>query len=229
MRFPTFIEKMSSHLISRNYWLFVCEIVNCLPRKLINLNYYTLMVVNKVKPADKVNGNYIFSLANESDLEDVSALTGIPIISLQNRLSSGDMCYIARDTSHSNKLVHTRWVHRGHCYIKGLGYKLVIDNNSAYIYWGYTHSDARSNGLSTASLYQISEDLKQNNVTKIYGFIDNCNIKSYIHHVNCNFIVVSKIWLLKAPLIKCLVDLNLDNNKFTIKFPVITPNNCPII
>jgi len=226
------IKKIVSQLFKHNYSLFFCNMFGFLPNKFITLHYYTLMVFDDVKPTGKVSENYIFSWANESDLVNISELLSRPLDVLQDRLSSGDICYIIRDKLFDNKLVHARWVHLGPCFIKGLGYKLTIDDNSAYIYWACTHQDARANGLSSASVYNISVYLKQLNVNKIYGLVDNCNIRSYNHHINCksrSVKLVQKIWFANTFILNILATYNNDKNKFSITLKTGAPAHYPII
>jgi hypothetical protein len=223
------LKILTYHLSKGNFSFFLCELLDRFPHSIIKFNYYTLMVVRDVKKADRISDSFTFLWANIDDLPEVSELTGFSLVDLEKRLSSGDFCYIARDRYLDNKLVHVRWIHCGFCYIKGLGYKLNIDEKSAYIYWGFTHSVARANGLSTASVYNISNALKQKNIYKIYGFIDNCNTRSYEHHINCNFKPVSTVWYIKTLFKNFHITYDLLTYKYSISLSTGVPPNYPTI
>jgi len=191
-KFCTLIDILS-YLFKGDICLFLYRIGQCIPNWLFRFNAGTIMATSTPRYICRNYRNYSFSRAENSDVPEISQLSGMPEDMLYERCDHGDWCHIARDISNGGKVVNVLWCHRGPCFIRGFGLNLDTEEESVYLYGAYTRPDLRMKGIINTSIKEICEYYRQNGIKKVYGLVERGNPNSYKFHLKLNFKPVAEV------------------------------------
>jgi len=224
-----FISKIIKCFLKGEFALFFHEITGYFPRWLLKVNSGIIFKTSSPQIKFRKYKNYIFLKATGNDIVEISLITNIRETELKRRLNMGDSCYFVKDITNNDKIVNIIWVHRGSCYIKGLGFDLELPYNSAYLYGGFTTQEARMKGIFNTALKIVYDTLVSQGIPNIYGLVESWNRSAYNYHLRLNFKPVGKITFFIILFIKASIYTNLEIGRKKIKVFLFFPKNRALI
>jgi L-amino acid N-acyltransferase YncA len=214
------VKSLVAFLYRRRFADFFFGISKYIPYWLFKFNQGLLITVTSPRIIRRNFKRYEFSWATAEDLADIEQLTDVAGYRSKKRLGAGDTCYIARDIVDGNRIVHVTWVHQGSCFVRGFGYFHTVEDDSAYLYGGYTSPPERMKGIMNTALDDIYAELNKKGINRIYALIEFWNDSSLKYHYRLGFDPVAKIIFISVFGIKLSINKNLDSNgsKFKVFF-----------
>ena len=168
-------------------FLILHKISSYFPRWMLKFNTATLMSTTAPKIFFREYKGYTFRKAVREDIPEMSQLSEVSESTMEGHIAAGDWCYITRAINKNNKIVNMIWVHHGPCYVRGLGLTVDVENHAAYLYGGYTSPEERMKGIFATAFKHVYDILGKNNITKLYGLIEDWNQPAYNYHLKMNF------------------------------------------
>jgi hypothetical protein len=217
------------YLLHGEFAEFFCEFSQYFPFWLFRFRAANIMVATSPNMFSRNYKTYTFAPAEETDISEVSQISGASEKSLQKRIHGGDVCYVTKDTAHDNKIVNLIWTHRGACFIRGMGLDLQVDDDSVYLYGALTLPEARMKGLYNTNIKELYEIYKNKNVSTIYGLVEYTNRYSYNLHLRLNFKPIGKVIFVAVALFKFSIHYDTENGKRKIRLYTLLPHHKMLI
>jgi len=218
-----------SLLTKGDYNIFFIELINLFPKWLIRFNSATLLRLDSLNTKTKCSDQYKFSWATANDHAEICALSKINEIKLKKIIASGSKIYIAKDIK-DDHIVHVSWVYQEQCFIKGLGFKLDIDTTSAYVFWVFTHPDARGKGLYASALNNILPNgVDALQIKDIFVLTEKWNKYACNYHRKIGFKPLSELYIFYLLGLKISIYYHHDSHKLSYKLFIKDPKGVTII
>jgi len=99
-------------------------------------------------------------------------LFGLEVAEYYRRLETGDECY---GVFEGNRPANINWIHRGACYVRGMGYLHNGSDKDYYIYGIMTAATEQGKGLYKNCLMEISRYLFGRRAEKLIQMVENGN------------------------------------------------------
>lgn len=226
----SYLQKISRYgksqlqlIIRGEFVRFFQNISQFFPRWLFKVNSGIVLRTSSPRIIYRKYKNYVFEMANDSDIIEIARLLAIPESVVKSRMVRGDECCIARVKTTANEIVNVMWIHQGSCYIRGLGLDLKLGDNEVYLYGGYTAPEARMKGIFNTAFKFVYDTLEKRGISGISGVVEGWNHNAYNTHLRLNFKPISKIVHVVVFFIKVSVLTNLESKRkrtrIFLKFP----------
>lgn len=163
---------------------------------------------------------YIFRLATRGEMPACSAMTGSTAKEYYRRWDVGDSCY---GVFIDNKPVSITWIHRGSCYIRGMGYLHNGTSSDIYIYGIMTEPAARGKGLYKNALMQLAEVLFEGGATRLIQLVEEGNVPVLKTLPDLGYVKTKMIKHLKLFGIKYTVTVDLVTGKVSRRLFFVSP------
>jgi len=180
--------------LRRGHWgLALYRIAWRFPGWMFRCNQATLMRSPVRSLLHRVNSQHVLSFAAQADLKEISEITNHPVDELSRRLLDGGECLITRDSSSDNQIVNVQWMHSSSTYVKGLGFEVAINPDSAYTYGSFTVPSYRMKGVFQRALHETNRVQGDRGVSIVYCLIERANSASYSSHIRLGYEPVTRI------------------------------------
>jgi RimJ/RimL family protein N-acetyltransferase len=123
-------------------------------------------------PPPRFPEGYAPRLACREEMPECSRITGHNVDEFYRRYDAGDLCYGVFD---GKRPVNINWIHRGGCYIRGMGYFHNGDNNDSYIYGIMTDRAEQGKGIYQNCLRSLADYLFENGDKKLVQMVEDGN------------------------------------------------------
>jgi hypothetical protein len=115
---------------------------------------------------------YQCRLAARDEMPACAELSGLKVGEYYRRLRAGDECY---GVFEGNRPANINWIHRGSCYVRGMGYLHNGTDRDFYIYGIKTASTEQGKGLYKNCLIEISRYLFGHRAERLIQMVEDGN------------------------------------------------------
>ncbi len=199
------------------------------PRWMFRFNQGTLIRTRVHPLPHRMNPRHTHSFANQSDLPEISEITGHSEEDLTRRMQECGECLVTRDTGCDDRIINVQWMYRGNTFVKGLGLWVEIDSDSAYTYGSYTVPSCRMRGVFQTALNQTIGALGEQGVTSVYCLIERVNGASYRSHMRLGYEPVTRVSHLVLLGLKITLTRDYSTSRRRVKMFFRYPRNSFII
>ena len=120
----------------------------------------------------KFHENYRCRPAIRDEMPASAKMTDLDTGEYYRRFDAGDICFTVFDNKRPANL---NWIHRGSCYIRGMGYIHVGGEKDYYIYGIMTDSSERGRGLYKNCLIELARFLFDHGAEKLIQMVEDGN------------------------------------------------------
>lgn len=143
-------------------------------------NRMILFALTQPKPQKKAiesSRTHTFKFATEEDLKGLSVVEKYNIgeIDVERVRNGTAKCLLQLD---GDKLAGYAWIWTHRLAYIAQGYHLNLPNDTIYNYKGYTDPDYRGDGFQALRHVKLLELLKDEGVSRLFGFVDHFNVRS---------------------------------------------------
>ena len=216
-------------LMQGHWGLALYRIAWRFPAWVFRFNQGTLIQTQVGTLPHRRNNRHVFSFVSLADLEEISEITGHSQEELTRRLKEGAECLTTRDSGCDDRLINVQWMYGGNTYVKGLGFRVEIDGDSAYTYGSYTVPSCRMKGVFQTALNQTISALGDRGASTIYCLIERVNSASYSSHIRLGYEPVTRITYLILFGLKITLTQDYITGKRRIKMFFSHPRDCFIV
>lgn len=126
----------------------------------------------KTKTQAQFPDGYICRFAEKDELADCSRMIGLDVGEYNRRFDNGNKCYAVFS---ANRPVNLNWIHKGSCFVRGMGYTHVANDNDYYIYGIMTDLSERGKGLYKNCLMELADYLFRKNAEHLIQMVEDGN------------------------------------------------------
>jgi GNAT superfamily N-acetyltransferase len=132
-----------------------------------------------------------FSTLEPAQIEEYLRIrSGVPGTQLEERLTKGDQCFVAR---FEGRIVSVSWIARGEHFIPGLRYRYAVRPSEIYLYDSFTAPTFRGRAIAPALGVHVLEQLRGANVTRVTMAVTRENVSNRRARAKTGFRVCGRI------------------------------------
>lgn len=173
---PAYLEQIVTLIIGITAKTLV-RFTYVLPERYFFYEYFALLMLDKYKTTDAAQSEIAVSTVLESDLNEISILTGKNIDVLKRRLNKGDIGFVAKDTF--GRCAGFKWLEiANEHYEEQYCHSIKLPPSSAWTYDHFVSPEFRNKGIWKILTDSECKFAQAHGVSSVYCYVGMFNFPS---------------------------------------------------
>lgn len=199
-----------------------------LPNWIFRFNQGTIYTTKSPALILRENSMFTFEKVEGEHIGELSDFSGYSVAQLQARLDAGDSGIISREKE-SREITSIQWAHIGNTYIRGLNLKLVIPENTAYLYWAYSAPKIRLTGVFNTAFQRMIDLLRERGITEFVGLVEFWNKNAHKYHHRLKYKELTSVMYLKISFVHMTFLKDIGTNKTSCSIRILKVKDSDVI